>query len=78
MLNSMVCNGVPRSLLSVVIFDYFRSEGTITSSREKLNTFASGVLICYTIFLSSVDACNAWRRTIEQNYSLRCKKLYVT
>ena len=35
------------------MFASFHSEGTIPSSSDKLNTFASGVLICSTIFLSS-------------------------
>ena len=35
------------------MFASFHSEGTIPSSSEKLNTFASGVLICSTVFLSS-------------------------
>ena len=35
------------------MFAYFHSEGTITSSSDKLNTFASFVLICSTISLSS-------------------------
>ena len=35
------------------MFASFHSEGTIPSSSHKLNTFASGVLICSTISLSS-------------------------
>ena len=38
---------------SGVMFASFHSEGTIPSSSDKLNTFASGVLICSTISLSS-------------------------
>ena len=34
-------------------FTSFHSEGTIHCSSDKLNTFASGVLICSTISLSS-------------------------
>ena len=40
-------------LNSSVMFASFHSEGTIPSSSDKLNTFASGVLICSTISLSS-------------------------
>ena len=36
-----------------VMFPSFHSEGTIPSSSDKLNTFASGVLICSTNSLSS-------------------------
>ena len=36
-------------LKSGVTFGSFHSEGTIPSSSDKLNTFASGVLICYAI-----------------------------
>ena len=36
------------------MFGSFHSEGTIRSSSDKINNFASGVLICSTIFLSSV------------------------
>ena len=36
------------------MFASFHSEGTIPSSSDKLNNFASGVLICSTIFLSSL------------------------
>ena len=42
-----------KPLKSGVIFATFHSEGTISSSSDKLNTFASGVLICSTISLSS-------------------------
>ena len=35
------------------MFAYFHSEGTIPSSSEKLNNFASDVLICSTMSLSS-------------------------
>ena len=35
------------------MFASFHSEGTIPSSSDKLNNFASGVLICSTISLSS-------------------------
>ena len=35
------------------MFASFYSEGIIPSSSDKLNTFASGVLICSTISLSS-------------------------
>ena len=35
------------------MFASFHSEGTIPSSSEKLNNFASGVLICLTITFSS-------------------------
>ena len=35
------------------MFASFYSEGTIPSSSDKLNTFASGVLICSTISLNS-------------------------
>ena len=35
------------------MFATFHSEGTIPSSSQKLNNFASGVLICSTISLSS-------------------------
>ena len=35
------------------MFISFHSEGTIPSSSDKLNTFASGVLICSIISLSS-------------------------
>ena len=35
------------------MFASFHSEGTIPSSSDKLNTFASGVLICSTISVSS-------------------------
>ena len=40
-------------LSSGVIFVSFQYEGTIPSSSDKLNNFASGVLICSTISLSS-------------------------
>ena len=35
------------------MFASFHSEGTIPSSSDKLNNFASGILICSTISLSS-------------------------
>ena len=35
------------------MFAYFHSEGTIPYSSDKLKNFASGVLICSTISLSS-------------------------
>ena len=35
------------------MFAFFHSDGTIHSSSDNLNTFASGVLICSTISLSS-------------------------
>ena len=35
------------------MFASFHSEGTIPSSSDKVNNFASGVLICSTISLSS-------------------------
>ena len=40
-------------LNSGVMFASFHYEGTIPSSSDKLNNFASGVLICSTIFISS-------------------------
>ena len=40
-------------LNSGVMFASFHFEGTIPSSSDKFNTFASGVLICSTISLSS-------------------------
>ena len=40
-------------LNSGVMFASFHSEGIIPSSSDKLTTFASGVLICFTISLSS-------------------------
>ena len=40
-------------LNSGVMFASIHSEGTIPSSSDKLNNFASGVLICSTISLSS-------------------------
>ena len=54
MLNSLVCNFLACSWIpsSGVMFASFHSEGTIPSS-DKLNNFASGVLICSTISLSS-------------------------
>ena len=42
-------------LNSGVMFASFHSEGTIPSSSDKLHHFASGVLICSTISLSSFD-----------------------
>ena len=42
-------------LNSGVMFASIHSEGTISSSSDKLNNFASGVLICATISLSSFD-----------------------
>ena len=36
------------------MFVSFHSEGTIPSSSDKLNNFASGVLICSTFSLSSL------------------------
>ena len=40
-------------LNSGVMFASFHSEGTVPSSSDKLNNFASGVLICSTIALSN-------------------------
>ena len=45
MLNSLIC--------VFIFFASFHSDGTIPSSSDKLNNFASGVLICSTISLSS-------------------------
>ena len=54
MLNSLVCNLFLNPFLnSGVIFASFHSEGNIPYSSDKLNTFASGVVICATISLSS-------------------------
>ena len=38
------------------MFASFHSEGTIPSTCDKLNTFASGVLICSTILVVSHDS----------------------
>ena len=54
MLNSLVCNFLAcSSIPSKIVFASFHSEGTIPSSSDKLNNFASCVLICSTISLSS-------------------------
>ena len=53
MLNSLVCLFLDPFLNSSVMFARFHSEGTIPSSSDKLNTFASSVLICSTISLSN-------------------------
>ena len=37
------------------MFASFHSEGTIPSTCDKLNTFASGVLICSTMFVTSLQ-----------------------
>ena len=54
MLNSLICHFLVDPFLnSGVMFASFHSEGTIPPSSDKLNTFASDVLICSKISLSS-------------------------